>query len=330
MPASPPRPRRRDQKRSVGVNEPGSVGEALGAAIDALRATGVESPRLDAELLMAEATGLDRAAFVARPETPLPGAAARRFAETVRRRLRREPVAYILGRRWFRELELRCDRRALIPRPETELLVEVALGLGDRLAAERGGAAEQAASGPGAGGEAGAKPAPGRPRVLDIGTGTGAVALAIASERPGWQIAATDTSPDALSLARENAELYGLAGRVELVAGTLPDASRFDVVVANLPYVPDGDWGSLAPEIRDYEPKSALLAGPDGLDVVSAVVGVLAAEFAPALPAIALEIGDGQAEATAGILRDAGWLATEARRDLAGIDRVVIGHPQPF
>lgn len=310
-----------------------SVGEALGAAVDALRAGGVEDPRLDAELLLADATGRDRAALIAHPETQLEGAAARRFAEMVRRRVRREPVAYILGRRWFRNLELRCDRRALIPRPETELLVELGLELGDKLAARRGeravpGEAEDREVRRGA-------PAPARSgegravSLLDIGTGTGAIALAIADERPDWHVTATDTSPQALALARENAELHGLADRVTLIEGTLPPKSDPppDIVLANLPYVRDDEWPGLAPEIRDFEPRSALTAGENGLDAIREVVAAIASRWQSALPLIALELAPDQAEPTATLLQDAGWQSTETRRDLAGRDRVVIGHP---
>lgn len=341
------------------------IGEALSAAIDALEAAGVESPRLDAELLLAEATGLDRAALIAHPETPLEGPAARRFAETVRRRLRREPVAYILGRRWFRNLELRCDRRALIPRPETELLVEVALELGDGIAARRDeGKAPQGETG-GAQGREG-EGAPGRVvSVLDVGTGTGAIALAIADERPGWRVTATDTSPEALSLARENAEACGLAGRVEFIQGTLPpqagtaavtvagdshaaspEAAPFDVIAANLPYIRDADWPTLPPEIRDFEPRSALTAGEDGLDAIRALIAAVADRWGASptepggahtaagwpeggglLPAIALELAPNQAEITSNLLREAGWRSTETRPDLAGHPRVVLARP---
>lgn len=282
-----------------------SVGEALAAAIDALTAAGVEQPRLDAELLLGEAAGLDRAELVARPEAPLDGAAGRRFGEMVRRRLRREPVAYILGRRWFRHLELRTDPRALIPRPETEHLVEAALALGDRLEDADGRADIPL-------------------HILDVGTGSGAVALALAAERPGWRVTASDTSAEALSLARENAELHGLVGRVELVEGTIPPGS-FDLIVANLPYIAEDYWPALAAEIRDYEPRTALLAGADGLDVIRAVVAEIAARWPRQLPPIALEIGSDQAEATAALLSAAGWSATQSRSDLAGHDRVVVG-----
>jgi release factor glutamine methyltransferase len=272
----------------VGTGTAGGVGEALEAAIDALAAAGVETPRLDAELMLSEATGWDRAALTADPGRGVPAPAARRFGEMVRRRLRREPVAYILGRRGFRSIELAVDRRVLVPRPETELLVELALEL--------------------------------RPEtVLDVGTGSGAVALAIADELPRCEVTATDTSAAALEVARANAETLGLASRVEFLAGTVPDG-EFDLIVANLPYVAEPEWASLQPEITEWEPREALLAGPDGLDAIRALLAELAASGA-----VGLEVGDGQADAVAAMLGDAGFGAVERRRDLAGIERVVWG-----
>jgi release factor glutamine methyltransferase len=271
------------------------IGEALSASVDALQAAGVEDPRLDAELLLAEATGLERAHLVANPEAAVPPPATRRFAEMVRRRLRREPVAYILGRRGFRHLELSVDPRVLIPRPETELLVELALEL--------------------------------RPRsVLDVGTGSGALALAIAAELPDAEVTATDTSAGALAVAAANAERLGLAARVELFEGTLsPHDDEFDLVVANLPYVSERDWGELQREVTEWEPREALLAGPDGLDVFRSAIPALAA----VTDTLALEIGQGQAAAVAGLMREAGYWATESRPDLAGIERLVIGRREP-
>ena len=269
----------------------GSVRDALGSAVDALAAAGVETPRLDAELLLAEAAGWDRARLAAEPEAGVPAAAARRFGEMVRRRLRREPVAYILGRKGFRHIELEVDRRVLVPRPETELLVELALELRPR-------------------------------RVLDMGTGSGAVALAIADEMPGCELLATDTSDAALEVARANAARLGLAERVEFEATMLPlEPPRLDLVVANLPYVAEADWGELEPEVTEWEPREALLAGPDGLDVIRAAVAV-AATVAPSL---ALEVGAGQAPAVSELLFAAGFATVETRPDLAGIPRLVWG-----
>lgn len=280
-----------------------SVREALGAAVDALGAVGVDAPRLDAELLLGEAMGCGRAALAAEVGAEVPAAAGRRFGEMVRRRLRREPVAYILGRKGFRGLELAVDRRVLIPRPETELLVELALELG---------------------------PA----QVLDVGTGSGAIALAIADELPECAVTATDTSTGALAVARANAERLVLADRVRFFEGTLPPddaAAGFDLVLANLPYVAERDWASLQPEVTQWEPREALLAGPDGLDAYRTFIpgcGRLSFRYPePTSTTLAVEVGVGQAPAVAELMRGVGFGEVETRRDLAGIERVVIGHP---
>jgi release factor glutamine methyltransferase len=265
------------------------VAEALAGASEALAAAGVDAPRLDAELLLCEATGWDRARLASEPEAALPAGAGREFAAMVRRRLRREPLAYITGRKGFRHLELAVDRRALIPRPETELLVQFAL--------------ERAPS-----------------SVLDVGTGSGAIALAVADELPGCQVTATDTSPPALELAAENAARLRLTERVAFAAGTAPDGERFDLVLANLPYVRDADWPALQPEIREFEPRSALTAGGDGLDAIRSLLA-----SPPDAGAIALEVGEGQAGPVEELVAGAGYRETERRRDLAGVERVVIG-----
>jgi release factor glutamine methyltransferase len=279
-----------------------TVGDALGAAVDAFRAAGIEDPRLDAEVLLAEASDWDRAAIVANPEAELAPAAGRLFGEMVRRRLRREPVAYILGRRGFRRIELAVDRRVLIPRPETEMLVELALELEPD-------------------------------SVLDVGTGSGAIALAIADELPGCEITATDTSPVALEVARANAERLGLVDRVRFLEASLPEGERFDLVIANLPYIAEDDWATLAPELRDWEPQAAFRAGPDGLDAIRWLLSPdsvrclygQSIQTANANATIALEVGEEQAPAVAELLRVAGFATVEVREDLAGIERVVIG-----
>ena len=276
-----------------------SVREALDAAVDALTAVGVDEPRLDAELLLGEAMGCERSTLVADSGAEVPASAGRTFGEMVRRRLRHEPVAYILGRKGFRRVELAVDPRVLVPRPETELLVELALEL--------------------------------RPtRVLDVGTGSGAIALAVADELPDAEVTATDTSPAALEVARANAQRLGLTERVRFLEGTLPDTDgSWDLILANLPYVAERDWPSLQPEVTKYEPREALLAGPDGLDAYRALIP----ECAPRLSRyaermrgpLALEVGEGQAGAVAELMRDAGFGEVETRPDLAGIERVVIG-----
>jgi release factor glutamine methyltransferase len=269
------------------------VREALAAATDALRAAGVDTPQLDAELLLAEATGGSRAELAANPDSGVEAAAAREFGAMVRRRVSREPVAYILGRKGFRQLDLAVDSRALIPRPETELLVELAVEV-----------------------------QPGT--VLDVGTGSGAVALAVADELPAATVLATDTSPAALDVARANVARLGLDDRVTFAAGTVPRSERFDLLLANLPYVSEGEWGALAPEITRYEPREALVAGPTGLEAIEAVLEELEASGTEAA-VIALEVGDGQAMRVGELVHGAGWTTVDVRRDLAGIERVVIG-----
>ena len=271
----------------------GRVREALLAATGAFTAADVDTPRLDAELLLAEATGWDRTRLAAEPEAGIEPAAARRFAEMVRRRIRREPVAYILGRKAFRHIELAVDSRVLIPRPESELLVEIAVELEPRT-------------------------------VLDVGTGSGAIALAVADELPEAEIVATDTSDDALGLARENAERLGMAGRIAFERGTVPAGRRFDLILANLPYVREDELASLDPEIRDYEPRQAVVAGAEGLEAISVVVAAATSTLTDR-GGLALEVGAGQAGAVAELLVDLGFTQVEGRQDLAGIPRVVLG-----
>jgi len=265
-----------------------SLEEALSAATDALAAASVDTPRLDAELLLAEASGTDRARLASDPDAGLSPAAGRVFGDMVRRRVRREPVAYILGRKAFRHIDVGVDPRVLIPRPETELLVEVALELGPR-------------------------------SVLDVGTGSGAVALAAADELGDASVTATDASAPALDVARANAARLGLAERVTLRHDSVPERERFDVALANLPYVREDEWPGLAPEITRYEPREALVAGPTGLEAIAEVLPRIDAN------AVAVEVGAGQAAEVVPLARAAGFGRVEARRDLAGIERVVIG-----
>jgi release factor glutamine methyltransferase len=265
------------------------VREALDSAVIALTAAGVETPRLDAEVLLAHALGIERLVMLVDGEAPVQGPAVRTFQDAVRRRsVGREPVAYITGIKGFRHLDLHVDPRVLIPRPETETLVEAALDL------------------------------PSQARVVDVGTGSGAVALALKDERPDLAVTATDLSEDALDVARANAARLGLD--VAFVRADLLDGvGEIDAVVSNPPYVEDG--APLAPEIVRHEPAAALYAGLDGLAVVRRLVaqaGEHGADF------LALEVGAGQAIAVEELARAAGFARTERRADLAGIDRVVV------
>jgi release factor glutamine methyltransferase len=271
-----------------------TVREALEGASTAIAAGGCDTPRLDAELLLAHVLGVTRERLLGDPSLTVAGAAVRAYQSAVRRRsIEREPVAYIVGRRAFRNLDLRVDRRALIPRPESELLVEVGLAL------------------------------PAGARVLDVGTGCGAIALALKQERPDLDVSGSDSSAAALELAAENSTELALEVRW-LHAGSLralPD--EFDAVLANLPYVADGERASLQPEISRHEPHDALFAGADGLAAISALVEQLAARERVAT--VALEVGAGQAQAVAGMLSGTGFERVECRLDLAGIKRVVVG-----
>jgi release factor glutamine methyltransferase len=260
-----------------------SARDALGAAVDALRAAGCETPELDAELLVADALGVGRAALVTDRVAGVPPAAARVIGERIRRRVQREPVAYILGRKAFRNIELAVDSRVLIPRPETELLVELATDL------------------------------PVGARVHEVGTGSGAVALALLDERPDLHVSASDASQAAVDVARANAALLGLELEVRVARG-LP-AGNPDLVLANLPYVREDEWARLQPEIVRHEPREALVAGPDGLDAIRELVAQV-----PAGTRLALEHGPHQAADVRALLRYA-----ETRWDLAGRERVTLG-----
>jgi release factor glutamine methyltransferase len=277
-----------------------TVSEVLREATERLAAAGCETPRLDAEVLLAFAMGWERADLVlkgraalsrahvapAPPDAPPPSDDAPDFGALLERRLAREPVAYITGVKPFRRLEVAVDPRVLIPRPETELLVEAGLNL------------------------------PAGARVVDVGTGSGAVALALKDERPDLHVRGVDVSPAALEVAAANAARLRLD--VEFAPGDLlAGVSGVDAVLANLPYVADGT--RLAPEIERFEPREALFAGADGLDVIRRL-----AQQLDGVPFAALEIGAGQADAVEALLRAAGFGSVERLRDLAGIERVMV------
>jgi release factor glutamine methyltransferase len=263
-----------------------SVRDVLARGSATLSAAGCDTPRLDAELLLSSALGVSRARLVLDAGRELDPIALDTFEAYLRRRRAREPVAYILGYKEFRRISLAVDQRALIPRPETELLVEVGLSLA------RGSL------------------------VADVGTGSGAVALALKDERGDLSLVGIDVSADALALAQGNRMRLGLD--VQFVEADLLDARVYDAVLANLPYVADG--AELAPEISLYEPSRALFGGPDGLDVVRRLVSA-----AGGVPLLALEVGFDQADAVADLLTRAGFGAVERLRDLAGHERVIVG-----
>jgi release factor glutamine methyltransferase len=265
------------------------VRDALARGSATLATAGCETPRLDAELLLSAVLGVDRAGLVLASHAAIGAADGVRFEALLARREAREPVAYILGRRAFRRLDLSVDPRVLIPRPETELLVEVGLSL------------------------------PAGVRVADVGTGSGAVALALADERPDLTLSGLDLSEEALAVAIDNGSRLGLD--VRFSRADLLDSGSYDAVLANLPYVEDGSV--LAPEIARYEPRAALFGGPDGLELVRRLVSVVAARVEVRL--IGLEIGAGQAGAVASALDAAGFASVTRLADLAGHERVIVG-----
>jgi release factor glutamine methyltransferase len=259
-----------------------SVRDALDSAVIALQAASCDTPRLDAELLLAHALGISREALFMDPDRGLSPVEARAFMDLAARRRSREPVAYILGEKGFRRIVLRVDPRVLVPRPETEFVVEAALGL------------------------------PRGARVVDVGTGSGAIALALKEERPDLSVVGTDVSAGALEVARENGARLGLD--VEFVHGDLLAGLEADAVVSNPPYVAAGE--RLPPDVG-FEPREALFGGEDGLDVIRRLLLDVAE-----VPFVALEVGAGQAPAVAALMAPR---ETSTLRDLAGHERVVVG-----
>jgi len=262
---------------------------------------GFDNSRLEAELLLASVLGLKRLDLYLQFDRPIDESELERFRVAVRRRLRREPLQYILGEAAFRDIVLRVDRRVLIPRPETEILVGEVLAW----AAARGAAS-----------------------ALDIGTGSGAIALSLARESGISRIVASDASADALALAGENAARLGLEGRVEFRAGAtwsiVGAGEKFDIIVSNPPYVAESERGMLAREVVEWEPAAALFAGSDGL----AILGELVAGAADRLVEgglFAVEVGASQAGAVAAWIRQTGRF-DEPRtvQDLAGHDRIIL------
>jgi release factor glutamine methyltransferase len=268
-----------------------TLGEALAAAAAYLDRKGASTPRLDAELLLAHAFGLTRIELYTDYDRPLSEAELAPARALVRRRGTREPLAYVLGEWGFRTLVLRTDARALVPRPETELLVERALALVDGITS---------------------------PRVADVGTGSGAIALSIASERPDAQVLATDVSRDALELARENAERLGL--EIALIHTNLVEGltGPFDLVVSNPPYVDPEEFATLQEEVRDWEPRAALVDVGQTSALAAGARTVLAADGA-----IAVECHEARAGSVAAELASFGYTGVTITRDLAGKDRVV-------
>jgi release factor glutamine methyltransferase len=259
------------------------VAEALRLGERQLAEAGVDTPRVDAEIHLAHVLGVSRSGVYAQDDLEVPGT----YQVLLGRRCKREPLAYVLGEWGFRRLVLKTDARALVPRPETEIVVERCLEL---LRGER------------------------EPRVLDLGTGTGAIALALADEHPAARVTAVDSSPAAVALARENAERLRLS--VEIAEGGLDAAAAgWDLVVSNPPYVTPDEWNGLQPEIRDWEPREALV----GVGLHEQIARIADTRR------LVFEVGDGQARAVAGALRANGYTDVTITPDLTGIDRVVDG-----
>jgi release factor glutamine methyltransferase len=276
-----------------------TVAQAIAGAARSLEAAGIDDALLEAEVLAAHALATTRSHVLAQFSSSLSDADALRFEDAVARRLRREPLAYITGQREFYGIDIRCGPGALIPRPETELVVEIALEHIARI----GGTAD----------------------VVDVGTGTGAIAVAIAANAPGARITAVDASDDALRIARQNIDVQGLGDRIALRRGDMLEGlGAFDVMVANLPYVTEREWATLQPEVRDWEPRGALVAGSLGTEANERLL-----EQAPAHlrrgGIVVCEIGATQGAA---MRAPAGSCFPEARihvrTDLAGLDRVLV------
>ena len=274
--------------------------EALEQAVRTLTNESVESPRLDAELLLGHVLGVNRAAILTWPERRLTPKELTLYRNLVRRRAHREPLAYILGFREFYGLDFHVDPRVLIPRPETELLVEQALGHARRYAVP--------------------------PKIADVGTGSGVIAVTLAAKLPGAHVYALDGSVEALEVAEANAHRHGVAGRVHCVESDLlvrlPES--VDLIVANLPYVTTVEWENLPPEIRGYEPRSALDGGPDGLFFLRRLLADAGFHLRPG-GVILLEIGASQGALLTGLAHSYFDEAVVSLcQDYAGLDRLVV------
>ena len=267
------------------------------AAADLAEAAG-EDARLEAEVLLAHALGIDRAHLLADLRGALSLKQTATFDALLRQRTAREPLAYIVGHREFYGIEIVCSPAALIPRPESEMLVDLALEEARRR---------------------------GEIRIVDVGAGTGAIAVAIALNAPNARVLATDVSDAALALARRNAERHGVESRVALRKADLLDGlGAFDVIVANLPYVSEGDWRALAPELRDHEPKMALIGGETGTEIIEAMLRQAPPHLAPG-GVLAAEIGAAQGAAVLRVVREAfPEAAVCVIKDLAGLDRMLV------
>jgi release factor glutamine methyltransferase len=283
---------------------PWTVRRVLGWTTQHFEKQGVDAPRLTSELLLAHVLATSRVRLYTELDRPLEPGELARYRQLIERRLGGEPTQYLTGTREFYGRPFRVDPRVLIPRPETELLVEAVLRT---------------------------LPQTGEFRVLDLCTGSGCVAVTVAAERPAVRVVATDLSEDACAVARSNAQALGVADRVEVRAGELFAAVAgdppFDVVVSNPPYVPRGEIPGLSREVR-REPVQALDGGEDGLEVIRRIAAGAGAHLSPG-GLLALEIGDGQGSRVCSLLQGAGYGSVTIERDLARHDRLALGtHPR--
>lgn len=278
-----------------------TIGSLVKWATDDFRARGIENPRLDAEVLVAFALGIDRTRVIIESMRPLEPAELSLLRDLVKRRRSREPIAYLRGEREFYGRTFHVDPRVLIPRPDTEALVEVALARTTHVSLSM--------------------------RQLDLCTGSGCVAITMARQRPTADVVASDLSPDALAVARHNAHrlgAYNVAFLESDLFASIPAGSRFDVITANPPYIASGELAGLMPDVRDFEPRLALDGGPDGLDLVRRII-----EGAPAFldegGVLAMEIGAGEASDTRALFESRGYRDVAVDRDYGKIERVVSG-----
>lgn len=281
------------------MSEPWTVLSVLKWTAQHLRSKGIENGRLDAERLLADLLGLDRVGLYLHFDRPLQADELAAYRERVRRRARREPLQYILGHCEFWSLRLQVSPAVLVPRPDTEVLVEEALArMGDE------------------------------GNLLDVGTGSGCIALALLHERPGWHGAGLDSCDQALQVARDNAAALNLHERFAALAGDLAElpAGPFTLIVSNPPYIPSADLGNLMPEVRDYEPWLALDGGPDGLEAYRHLVRQ--SDRLADGGWLLVEVGLGQAQAVRELMAGAGLTDLFVRHDYAGIPRVVGGRRQ--
>jgi release factor glutamine methyltransferase len=276
--------------------------EALQSTRRALCQAGISDAATEAELLLGHILGMSKTQLYTRPERDLTAAERDRLSHLVRRRLEHEPTAYILGHCEFYGIDFCVDCRTLIPRPETELLVEKAVELGRRMC-ERGR----------------------QIRIADVGTGCGAIAISLVLALPQAEIYAMDASASALEVAEMNCRRHALNGRVKLLQGNLlePLPQLADMIVANLPYIEDGELADLSPEIRNHEPAAALAGGEDGLERIRQMLGQMPGKVSHESYCL-LEVGQGQGEAATSLIRKYfPEASTELIADLSGIGRVV-------